>query len=86
MKLIYSENFKKRLKKRINKNHSLKQKVGKQLKLLVANMRHPSLKTHKLKGTRVNEYAIWIEGDVRITFILLEGTVLLTDIITHDEY
>jgi plasmid maintenance system killer protein len=29
-----------------------------------------SLKTHKLKGNRAKEYAIWIEGDLRITFVL----------------
>jgi len=86
MRLVYSEHFKKRLQKRLSKNVSLKQKVGKQLKLLVSNTQHPSLKTHKLKGSRAKEYAIWIEGDLRITFILIEDTVLLTDIITHDEY
>ena len=86
MKLVYSDHFKKRLKKRLSKKPSLKQRVGKQLKLLVSNMQHPSLKTHKLKGNRAKEYAIWIEGDLRITFILVEDTILLTDIITHDEY
>ena len=86
MKLVYSEHFKKRLKKRLSKNHLLKQRIGKQLELLVLDFRHPSLKTHKLRGTRANEYAIWIEGDVRITFILVENSILLTDVITHDEY
>ncbi|PIR62059.1 MAG: hypothetical protein COY81_04495 [Candidatus Pacebacteria bacterium CG_4_10_14_0_8_um_filter_43_12] len=86
MKLVYSDHFKTRLKKRVVKNRLLTQKVGKQLKLLLSNMKHPSLKIHKLKGTRAKEYAIWIEGDLRITFVLLEDTMLLTDIITHDEY
>jgi len=86
MKLIYSEYFKKKLKKRITKNNLLKRKVGKQLKLLVLYFKHPSLKTHKLKGKRANEYAIWIEGDLRITLILEDNTILLTDFIKHDEY
>lgn len=86
MKLNYSDHFEKRLKKRIEKNPQLKQKVGKQLKLLVQNIHHPSLKTHKLKGSRKTEYAIWVEGDLRITFVVIEGGLLLTDIITHDEY
>lgn len=86
MKLVYSEHFQKRLKKRIDKNHLLRQKVEKQLKFLVKNSKHPSLQTHKLKGTRANQYAAWIEGDLRITFVLLEDTILLTDIITHNEY
>ena len=86
MKLIYSEYFKKKLKKRITKNNLLKKKVGKQLKLLVLDFKHPSLKTHKLKGKRANEYAIWIEGDLRITLILEDNTILLTDFIKHDDY
>lgn len=86
MKLSYSDYFKKRLKKRIDKNPQLKQKVSKQLKLLVQNIHHPSLKTHKLKGTRKTEYSIWVEGDLRITFVIIEEGLLLIDVITHDEY
>lgn len=86
MKLAYSEYFKKRLKKRITKKPILKPKVSKQLKFLQLDFNHPSLKTHKLKGKRAKEYALWVEGDLRITFIILENTILLTDIITHDEY
>ncbi|PIR59193.1 MAG: hypothetical protein COU69_01245 [Candidatus Pacebacteria bacterium CG10_big_fil_rev_8_21_14_0_10_56_10] len=78
MKLVYSDHFKKRLKKRLSKNSSLKQKVGKQLKLLVSNIQHPSPKTHKLKGNGSKEYAIWIEGDLRVTFLLIEDTILLS--------
>lgn len=86
MKLVYSDHFKKRLKKRLEKSTKLKIKVGKQLKFLCQDIHHPSLKTHRLKGSRVNEYAIWIEGDLRITFVIVENCLLLTDIITHDEY
>ena len=86
MNLIYSDQFKKRLKKRINKNPKLKTKVSKQLKLLKNNLNHPSLKTHKLKGKRVNQLAIWIEGNLRITLVKTKKNLLLTDIITHDEY
>lgn len=86
MKLASTVYFDKSLKKRLSKNLHLKQKVQKQLGLLVSDFHHPSLKTHKLKGNRGDQYSIWIEGDLRITFILLEETILLTDIITHDEY
>lgn len=86
MNLVYSDYFKKRLKKRISKKNSLKQKITKQLKLLVADFNHPSLKTHKLKGERAKEFAIWVEGDLRITFILIDDVILLVDLITHDEY
>jgi len=86
MKIIASEHFQKRLKKRLDKNPGLKERVRKQLKFLAADFKHPSLNTHKLKGTRAQEYAIWIEGDLRITFYIVDGSILLTDIITHSEY
>lgn len=86
MRLIYSDHFQKRLKKRLEKNPLLKNKVSKQLKLLTQSLTHPSLKTHKLKGKRINEYSIWIEDNLRITFITLKDGLLLTDLITHDEY
>lgn len=86
MKMVFSEYFKKKLKKRLTKKPALKPKVAKQLKLLQLDFTHPFLKTHKLKGTRAKEYAIWIEGDLRVTFVILEETILLTDFITHDQY
>lgn len=86
MKLTYSDYFQKRLKKRITKNPQLKAKVGKQLKILEYDLNYPSLKTHKLQGKRATEHAIWIEKNLRITFIIIKNDILLTDIITHDEY
>jgi mRNA-degrading endonuclease YafQ of YafQ-DinJ toxin-antitoxin module len=86
MNLIYSDHFKKRLQKRLEKNSQLRSKVAKQLKLLIQNSEHPSLKTHKLKGRRATEYAIWIVDNLRITFVVAADGLLLTDILTHDEY
>jgi len=78
--------FDKKLSKKLNKNPRLKKKVSKQLKLLQQNTNHPSLKVHKLKGKRVHEYSLWIEGNLRITYQIITNVILLTDIITHDEY
>jgi len=86
MRFIYSDYFERRLKKRISKDPGLKRKVAKQLKLLKIDFNYPSLKTHKLKGARTSEHAIWIEGDLRLTFIIVKEGLLLTDIIKHDEY
>lgn len=78
--------FDKKLSKKINKNHQLKTKVKKQIELLKENLRHPSLKLHKLTGKRAQEYSFWIEGNLRITFMIIDDVILFTDIITHDEY
>ena len=86
MILSSTSHFDRRLAKKINKNHQLKNNVGKQLKLLRENAMHLSLKLHKLKGKRVNEFAITIDSNVKITFQIIKNNILLTDIITHDEY
>lgn len=86
MILSSTSHFDRRLAKKIRKNLRLKNKVGKQLNLLKEDVGNPSLKIHRLKGKRAQEYAIWIEGDIRITFQITRGSILLTDIITHDEY
>ncbi|KKQ26100.1 MAG: hypothetical protein US62_C0019G0027 [Candidatus Woesebacteria bacterium GW2011_GWA1_37_8] len=68
------------------KNPQLKIKIKKQVELLIINLRHPSLKLHKLSGDRASEYSFWIEGNLRITFMIVDNIILFTDIITHDEY
>jgi mRNA-degrading endonuclease YafQ of YafQ-DinJ toxin-antitoxin module len=78
--------FDKNLFRKIRKNPQLKAKVKKQIELLRNNMWHPSLKLHKLNGKRAQEYSFWIEGNLRITFIIIGNSILFTDIITHDEY
>jgi len=78
--------FDKSLSKKIRKNPQLKAKIKKQIELLRENLRHPSLKLHKLSGKRAQEYSFWIEGNLRITFMIINDVILFTDIITHDEY
>lgn len=78
--------FDKKLSKKLKRNLQLKEKVKKQVELLRENLKHPSLRLHKLSGKRLEEYSFWIEGNLRITFIIIENVILFTDIITHDEY
>lgn len=86
MNLVYSNFFEKRLKKQLKQNPHIRNKIKKQLAFLQNDIAYPSLKTHKLEGKRLNQYSIWIEGNLRITFIIVEQSIILTDIITHDEY
>ena len=86
MEIRTTIHFDRNLAKKIKKNPQLKNKIKNQINLLKESLRHPSLKLHKLSGKRVEEYSFWIEGNLRITFMLLGKTILFTDIITHDEY
>ncbi len=86
MNLHYTNHFKRRLRQRFKKKPSLKKKVIAQLNLLLENPGAPSLRLHKLKGKRINQYSIWIEANLRITFIKEKQTYILTDVLTHDQY
>jgi toxin HigB-1 len=86
MKIKYSPYFVKRFQKRLVKNPHFKAKFSKQIKLVQTDLRHPSLKLHKLKGKRGDQYSFWIEGNLRILFIFIDNCIYLTDIVSHDEY
>lgn len=86
MIIKYTNLFEHKLKKRLQKNPHLRDKVKKQIQLLERDIRHPGLKVHKLQGKRGEEYAFWVEGNVRITFLMANDYYLFTDVITHDEY
>ena len=86
MTIRYTQYFEQRLRKKLQKNSQLKEKVKKQIELLTQDIRHPGLKVHKLQGKRTTQYAFWVEKNLRITFLIYSDYYLLTDIITHDEY
>lgn len=86
MEIRTTAHFDKNLSRKVKKNSQLKVKIKKQVELLRENLKHPSLKLHKLTGKRAQEYSFWIEGNLRITFVVIDNKILFTDIITHDEY
>jgi mRNA-degrading endonuclease YafQ of YafQ-DinJ toxin-antitoxin module len=58
-------NFQKKAHKLCKKDPQLRKALAKQFILFKQNYLHPSLKLHKLKGKRSEQYAIWIIGDLR---------------------
>jgi len=89
MNIEFTDSFKKRIKKLSQKNPDLKAALIKQLELFKDNPLHPSLHLHRLKGTRSEQLAIWIKGDLRALSIkskTVKDTYIFFDLITHDEY
>jgi mRNA-degrading endonuclease YafQ of YafQ-DinJ toxin-antitoxin module len=84
--IIYlTAKFKKKVKK-LSHDRLLKARLQKQLKLFQKNIYHPSLKLHKLKGKRSEQFAIWIEGDLRALAVKDGEDWIFFDLVTHDEY
>ncbi len=86
MKVFTSSVFDKKLKKLVSKNPKLEFSVCKQLELLKENINYPSLRLHKLKGRRSDSFSIWIEANIRVVFGFKNGSIVLEDIVTHDQY
>lgn len=66
-------------------NPKLFRKIQKQLKIFRHNHKHPSLRTHKLKGGLSNSWSISIEGNFRMLFFINEEKAVFYKIGTHDE-
>ena len=64
----------------------LKEKFAAYVEFLRENPRHPSLRLHKLKGKRLDQFSFWIEDDLRVMFVHDGSDIIFTDVLTHDEY
>lgn len=85
MNLSLTNEVKQQLKKIKQKQPQLFKKIQKQLKLFQENPKHPSLRTHKLKGNLSNTWSITIEGNTRMIYSLEKNDVLFFLIGSHDE-
>lgn len=68
--LVFSSAFQKQLKKLIKQNPKLKNKTKKVFKLLIKDIRQPSLKLHKLQGE--NNWSVSVTYNIRM-IIHMEG-------------
>ena len=73
------------LKKLKQKQPLLLKKIQKQLNVFKENIKHPSLRTHKLKGNLANTWSISIEGNVRLIYTIKNNEAVFFKIENHDE-
>ena len=73
------------LKKIKQKQPLLFKKIQKQLKIFKENIKHPSLRTHKLKGNLSNTWSISVEGNVRLIYTIKNDEAIFFKIGNHDE-
>lgn len=86
IKISYTTSFKKKVSKLISKKSILDKTLRKQFKKFRENPYHKGLHLHKLKGERANQYAIWIEGDLRALAIKDDDVYIFFDLIRHYKY
>lgn len=80
MEYIITDNFKRRYDKKDSKS---RESVEKTIKLLVENIRHPGLQTHKVRSTR-NIFEAYVDSNARLTFQYGTDKLILRNNCTHD--
>lgn len=78
--------FQKKAQKLCKKDPLLRLALAKQFTLFQENHLHPSLRLHKLKGKRSEQYAILIIGDLRALGVKGEDACIFFDLINHNQY
>ena len=86
-KLIFTEQYEKRLRKFIKKRPELLSQYEKTIRLLEVNPHHPSLRLHKLSGKLSDLHSVSINISYRITIelIITEKEIIPIEIGSHDE-
>ncbi|MBN2816160.1 MAG: plasmid stabilization protein [Campylobacterales bacterium] len=86
-KLIFTQQYEKRLRKFIKKHPDVLLQYEKTIKLLEINPHHPSLRLHKLSGKLSELHSVSINISYRITIelIITEKEIIPVEIGSHDE-
>ena len=86
-KLIFTEQYEKRLRKSIKKYPEALSQYEKTIRLLEVNPHHPSLRLHKLSGKLSDLHSVSINISYRITIelIITEKEVIPVEIDSHDD-
>lgn len=85
MRLELEKPFRKKSKKLLKKNPSLKDLYENLLAKLANDPFDPNLHTHPLTGELKGKYACSLTHDLRVVFKLYDDIVHLLDIGSHDE-
>ena len=82
-KLIFTEQYEKRIRKFIKKHPELLSQYEKTIRLLEANPHHPSLRLHKLSD--LHSVSINISYRITLELIITEKEIIPIEIGSHDE-
>ena len=85
MKILLSSKYIKSYRKLVTNNPPLHIKTKKQLKILLQNPKHPSLRLHKLSGEKIEQWSISVAKNIRIIFEYTDDGIYLTNIGTHNQ-
>ena len=83
MQLQFTKTFDAEYAKIIRSNASLKQKIKKQLQLLLDNPKHPSLRLHKIQSSKC--MSISVNKSVRILCMIKKDVITVFHVGKHED-
>ena len=86
MRIVFSPEFRKDLKKLKRKDIRITKRAQKQLKLFASNPKHRSLRIHKLTGHLKGYWSLSVTKSIRIIYQLRENDMAyFVQVGTHDD-
>lgn len=85
MRIEYHREFLKSYRKRISPYPKLEKQFKEKLEKFIKDPRDPSLKDHKLIGKKKSFRAFSVTGDIRVVYAVIDGSIWLFDIGTHNQ-
>jgi addiction module RelE/StbE family toxin len=83
---VWDESFKRSYRKKIRRQSYLKKKFWERMEIFLEEPYNSQLRTHKLSGKLVGQWAFSIDDEYRVIFEFIDpNTVLLIDFGKHDE-
>ena len=84
--IVFTEHYKRKEIRFLNRHPELKQQYAKTLVLLEANPSHPSLRLHALQGKHEGLHSVSINLSYRMTLELLiqDGQIIPVNVGDHD--
>ncbi|MBU1088617.1 plasmid stabilization protein [Patescibacteria group bacterium] len=83
MKLFVSEKFDRELKKLLKKNPKYNKRINKCVKLMKNDLNYPSLRLHKLSGSK--NYSVSVDMSIKIIIHFWRKKIFLLRIGKHEE-
>ena len=85
MEIRSTVEFEARLTKLCHRNKRLREKIDNKLRVLLHFPKHPSLRLHKLKSSKVEDWSVSVDRKIRIIFNYRDYGILLVNIGSHDQ-
>lgn len=85
MKIDVSNHVKRKYQKLLKKDRNISNKIDTTIARFKENPKHPSLRLHKLSGSKGQAWSISVTDDIRLIFVYSNDGIVVIDVGKHDD-